>query len=393
MNSEPASKKTKKRKTRNILFIILALLIVIRLILPYWLLHYVNKQLTEISGYYGHVHDIDLSLYRGAYVVKDLYINKVDSATLEQTELFNAPHIDISLVWAALFHGRIVSELEFTDPLLRFTEDRVEPEQMEKDTNDFRKMLRTFTPISVNRFEVFNGKIGYVDPTVQPKVDVYLTEAHILARNLSNVKDTSALPAKINAEANVYGGQLKLNMRMDALADDPTYDMNIEIKNAELVRLNDFFKAYAGFDVNKGTFNMYMEMAAKNRKFIGYVKPLIKDLDIVGPEDKRDNILKKIWENIVALAADVLEAPKSETIATKVPIVGEYDDRTIGIWYAIWAVLKNAFIQALYPTLDDQVNLKTVSRVKKDEVKKEGFFRKTFGEPGKEKKKSTSSKD
>ncbi|HXR80636.1 MAG TPA: DUF748 domain-containing protein, partial [Saprospiraceae bacterium] len=228
---------------------------------------------------------------------------------------------------------------------------------------------------------------------VQPKEDVYLTDAHVLARNLSNVRDTSALPAKIDATANVYDGQLVLKMRADALAEDPTYDMNIEVVNAKLVHLNDFFKAYAGFDVNQGTFGMYMELAAKDRKFIGYVKPFIKDLDVVGPEDKRDNILKKIWEGVVALAADILEAPKSEAIATKVPLVGEYDDRRIGIWYSVWAVLKNAFVQALYPALDNQVSLNSVNKVKKDDVKKEGFFRKTFGEPGQEKKKKKSTGD
>jgi len=384
---------SKRKKALKIVLIILAVLIIFRIILPYWVLHFVNNRLSELSGYYGQVRDINISLYRGAYVVKDLYINKVDTATQEQTELFTAPNIDISLEWAALFRGRIVTELEFIDPELRFTENRVEPEQMEKDTNDFRKMLSAFTPYQVNRFEVFNGKIGYVDPTVEPNVDVYLTDAHVIARNLSNVRDTSALPAKINATANLYGGELVFNMRTDALADDPKYDMNIEVLNAELVNLNDFFKAYGGFDVNKGTFSMYMEMAAKDRKFIGYVKPLIKDLDVVGPEDERDNILRKIWEGMVGLAGDILEAPKSDAIATKVPIVGEYDDRTIGIWYAVWAVMKNAFVQALYPTLDHQVSLQSVNSVKKDDLKKEGFFRKTFGEPGEEEKKKKKTDD
>ena len=156
----------------------------------------------------------------------------------------------------------------FYSPALRFTEDKAEPEQLEKDTNDFRRILKTFTPYKVNRFEVFDGKIQYVDNTVKPVVDVELDNAHILARNLSNVDDTTLLPAIVKATADVYGGSLNFNMRINALAEHPTYDMNAEIKGANLVRLNEFFKAYADFDVNKGTFGMYMEMAAKDRKFI-----------------------------------------------------------------------------------------------------------------------------
>jgi len=389
-SSRAGTKKAKKRRSIYIGLTVLFVIIILRLILPYIVLHYVNKSLAEISGYYGHVEDIDISLYRGAYVVNNLYINRVDTATLKQTELFKAPDIDISIEWKSLFHGRIVSELEFREPVLKFTEDAAEPEQMEKDTNDFRKMLKTFTPISVNRFEVYDGTIAYVDPNVKPKVDIRMSETHIIARNLSNVADTSALPARVLATAGVYGGHLDFNMRINALAEDPTYDLNLELKNADLKRLNEFFQAYGKFDVNKGTFGMYMELAAKDKKFIGYVKPFIKDLDVVGHEDRNDNILRKIWEGIVGIAGDILEAPNSDQIATKVPIVGTYDKRTIGTWYAVFAALRNGLIQGLVPTLDNQVNIKTVNKVKKGEVKKEGFFKKVFGKPGEEKKKKKS---
>ncbi|HEX5111909.1 MAG TPA: DUF748 domain-containing protein [Saprospiraceae bacterium] len=391
--SKSGSKKSKKRRTLIILGSLLVLLIAFRLYLPIWVLKFINRELAQTSGYFGHVEDIDICLYRGAYQVDGLYINKVDTATQKQTPLFNAPLIDISIEWIALFHGKIVTELEILNPVLRFTEDAAEPEQMEKDTNDFRKMLKAFTPTSVNRFEIIGGTIGYQDPHASPKVDIEMTDTHILARNLSNVRDTSALPAKVTATANVYGGNVAFNMHLDALAEDPTYDMNVEVKNAQLKRLNDFFQAYGNFDVSEGTFGMYMEMAAKDKKFIGYVKPFIKDLKVVSKEDKRDNLLRKIWEALVGIAGDILEAPKTDVVATKVPIVGEYDRRTIGIWYAIFAALRNGFYQALVPSIDNQINIKTVNEVSEREVKKQGFFKKIFGKPGDEKKREKSSKE
>ncbi len=385
--SKSNTPKRKKRRIRNIGLTILVILIAIRLVLPYVVLKYVNKNLSTIHGYFGHVDDIDLSLFRGAYIVKDMFINKMDSITKKQTPLFSCPNVDLSIEWGSLFKGRIVSEMELTSPVLQFTEDKAEPEKMEKDTNDFRHMLRTFTPIKVNRVEVLNGKIGYLDNTVSPVVDVHLDNAHILAKNLSNVVDTTLLPANVEANAEVYGGRLDFNMRIDALADDPTYDMNMEIKNANLVRLNDFFKAYADFDVNKGTFGMYMELAAKDRKFVGYVKPFITGIDVVGPEDRKDTIFRKLWEGIVGVAADILENPKTDKIATKIPIVGEYNHRTIGTWYAVLAALRNGFIQAIYPSLDYQVSINSVKAVDTKEPK-EGLFRKIFGKPGENRKKN-----
>ena len=374
-------KKIKRRRLLRIGISILVIILAFRLILPYWVLDFVNKRLATISGYFGHVDDIDISLYRGAYIVKDLYINRLDTATQKQTPFFAVPIVDISIEWRSLFKGRIVSEMDFHSPTLRFTEGKSEPEQLEKDTTDFRRMLKTFTPFKVNRFEVFDGRIQYVDPTVKPLVDIELDNAHILARNLSNVEDTTLLPAVVKANADVYGGSLDFNMRINALADDPTYDMNAEIKGANLVRLNDFFKAYADFDVNKGILGLYLEIAARDRKFIGYVKPVITDLDVVGPEDRKDSILRKIWEGLVGIAGDVLTNPETEKIATKIPVAGAYDDRDVGIWYAILAALRNGFIQAIYPALDYQVTIGTVKAVDPNEDKKEGFFKKIFGKP------------
>lgn len=62
---------TKKKKIVIwVLGSFLVVLIGLRLALPYILLNYVNKQLTKIDGYTGHVDDIDVALYRGAYTIK-----------------------------------------------------------------------------------------------------------------------------------------------------------------------------------------------------------------------------------------------------------------------------------------------------------------------------------
>src|SRR4051812_13586137 len=84
---------------------ILALLIILRLFLPAIVLRYVNKTLADMHGYYGHVTDIDISLYRGAYQINDIYLNKVDSVSKKQTPFFSAGTIDLSVEWRALFQG------------------------------------------------------------------------------------------------------------------------------------------------------------------------------------------------------------------------------------------------------------------------------------------------
>ena len=105
--------------------------------------------------------------------------------------------------------------------------------------------------------------------------------------------------------------------------------------------------------------------------------------NVVGPEDRKDSILQKIWENLVGIAADILKNHKTENLATKVPIVGEYGNQTIGKWYAVLAAIKNGFIQAIYPALDQQVTIASIKAVNPNDKNKEGLFKKVFGKPGK----------
>ncbi len=391
--SKAPSKKIKRKRLLRIGLAVIIVLVILRLALPYLVLNFINNRLANIGGYFGHVDDLDISLYRGAYMVKDIYIDIVDTSTQKQLPFFSADNIDISIEWKSLLKGQIVSELECHTALLRFTNNASEPEQLEGDSNDFRLMLKTFTPLKVNRFEVFNGKIQYLDPLASPAVDIFLDNTHILANNLSNVEDTTLLPATVVATADIYEGTMKFNMRINALANDPTYDLNAEIKNANLVKLNTFFKAYGDFDINKGELDVYLELAAKDRKYIGYLKPVIRDLDVVGPEDRKDSVLRKLWEGIVGIAGDIVENPKTDQIGTKVPIAGNFGERTIGIWYAVLATLRNAFIQAIYPSLDNQVNIGLVKAVDDKEGKKGGLFKKVFNDPLKKEEKKKEKKD
>ena len=374
----------------KILLSIVALLIVVRIILPYVALHYANKTLASMNGYFGHINDIDLAIYRGAYVIKDFYIEKLDSASQQRVPFVSSQVIDLSIEWKSLFHKRIVGELEFINPVLCFTKDKAEPAAIQKDTNDFRQVLKNFMPLKINRFEIINGKIQYVDSTSTPKVNIAVTNTQVLAQNLSNVQDTALLPASVIATADVYKGTLQFTMKLDPLAASPTFDMNAELQNTSLPELNDFLKAYAKFDVHAGTFGLYTEVASKDGKYKGYVKPIIKNLKVIGSEDRYDSFFNKLYEAVVGAAGVILKNPEEKQVATKVPIEGDYGETIVGTWRAIIEVLRNAFIQALYPSIDNEITILSVDKVEAD-VKK-GFFEKIFTKSDKNEKKDQNEK-
>lgn len=53
--------------------------------LPYAILHYVNKTLANMKGYFGHIEDVVLSICKEAYIINDIYLNKTDTVTKKQT--------------------------------------------------------------------------------------------------------------------------------------------------------------------------------------------------------------------------------------------------------------------------------------------------------------------
>src|SRR4029079_15618429 len=85
----------------------------------------------------------------------------------------------------------------------------------------------------------------------------------------------------------------------------------------------------------------------------------------------------KMWESIVGAAGVILRNQKQDQVATKIPLEGTFKNSSADIWYAIIDMLRNAFIQALQPSIDYQININSVYNAPEEE--KKGFFNKLFG--------------
>ncbi len=96
------------KKWKIFLFAIV-LLIVVRISLPFVVKYDVNNTLQDLDGYTGSVDDVDLSLYRGAYVIHKLSIQQTgDSIPIPFIDI---KKIDLSVHWAALLNGSVVGEV------------------------------------------------------------------------------------------------------------------------------------------------------------------------------------------------------------------------------------------------------------------------------------------
>lgn len=376
----PEQRKKRKRRRRIIWLSIISALIIFRLLLPYIVLKYVNGKLENLEEYYGHVNDIDIHLYRGAYEIKDIRIlkrveKKGKTGEKDTIPFFKSRSIDLSIEWKAIFKGAIVGEISVEEPVVNFVKDKHKGEDVKADTADFAQLIDDLMPVTINRFDIHNGQVHYIDIGARPKLDIAMLNINITATNLTNVTDSKELlPATLTASAEAYKGKFALNAKFDGLAKKPTFDMNVSLNGLQLPLINDMLREYANFDVKKGTFNMYGEFAAKEGKFGGYVKPFLKDLDIVQWNKQEGNFKQILWETVVASAAEILQNQKKEQLATKINMNGTFDKVHLNTWRAISFVLRNAFLSALKPSVDNSISINNLK-----EGGKKTFLEKVFG--------------
>lgn len=78
-----------------LLLLLLALHLALHLALPYLVRDYLNGKLADMGDYRGHIADVDLALWRGAYRIDGLSIVKDNGKV--PVPFLDAPSIDLSV--------------------------------------------------------------------------------------------------------------------------------------------------------------------------------------------------------------------------------------------------------------------------------------------------------
>ncbi len=356
-------KKRAYKKKRYILpLLILVLLIAFRLYLPTLVKNNINKVLADIPGYYGQVEDVDLSLYRGAYVIKGMYLNKGTAES--QIPFLSFPKSDISIEWKSLLKGKIVSEIIMTSPEVVYVFEDQKEESGDANVDDWTKALTEIVPIDINHFEVHDGKVAFVQLSAEPNIDLQIDNLELTADNLRNVVEKERiLPSRLRATGvSIGNGKVSLEGNMNLVKEIPDMDLSFSLKDADVTALNDFTNYYAGLDFDNGTFGLFSEVAIADGYMVGYVKPLLTNTELIG---KGDGFIEILWEGFVGFFKFILKNQGTDTLATKVPFEGDLTNVEAGVWPTVVNIFGNAWIKAFTGTVDDDIEFKDAFKNKK----------------------------
>lgn len=335
-----------------------AVLVVVvgRLVLPFVIRQGLNVRLAHMGAYHGTVADIDLHLWRGGYTLRGLRIDKRGGRPNEP--FLTAPRTEVSVSYAALFHGHLRGRIGFYDATINFIDGRTESEKQTGKGVDWSEKLNILIPAQWDDIDIHRGTVTFRNFVSSPRVDLKMTDVESTITNLANTRKTGeSRTATLHMTAKVLGdAPLETEARFDPVHRLGDFDYHVRITHIQLVRLNDLARAYAGLDFAGGTGDFTMVLSAQHGYLSGYARPIFKDVQLfswkkdVGQD--RKGPIQLLYEAAAQGMVDLFKNPSNGQFATRVPISGRIDDKQFDALQAIVNTLRNAFVQAYKPQLE-----------------------------------------
>ncbi|BBW93770.1 DUF748 domain-containing protein [Pseudoalteromonas sp. PS1M3] len=351
--------------------LIIVLLLIFRVGAPHAIQYYVNQQIKDTQGITGHVGDVDLYLYRGAYAIDGIKIYAKED-NLAPKPLLSVATLNFSLSWSALLKGNLVTNMQFTYPEIVVYDkapNKTEQNKQVKNETTWVGLANNLVPFSIDTLSIDNGKVSLVNATSEGDKPTYISNIDAEIKNITNAQNlTKTLVTSLNIEGDLMGeAALSLKGQLDPFSEKANFDFNVEVQRFSVKHLETVFKVYTPFDIEAGGIDGAMEVAAKDNVLNGYAKAGVYDLSVFSwredIEKDDDGLFTAIFEGSIDILSELLENDESELVAARIPIDGTLYNTDISTFQAVVSVLKNAFLEAFKMEVDDVISFETVESI------------------------------
>lgn len=339
------------------LLVLVALIVAIRVALPYLVLDYVNHVINRNPKFQGHVDDVHMAIWRGAYELRGIEMRQMDSGS--QQPLFAAPDAEVSVLWGALLRGRVVASYKVYQPQINFVAGHGGQKAQTGQGANWIEVIKKLSFLRIDRFEAYDGTIHYSDAESDPPVNVALTRVNAVITNLNNSEHKAdERPATLELHALAADqAEVAMNLQLDPFAPTqrPDFQLKARLTQLQVNRLRDFMRAYTVVDPKSGTLDLVLELDARDGGVKGYVKPLFHDLELLEwqhlAEQEKDplHFVADAFGSVLNL---VLQNQSKQQLATVAPIEGRIDGPDVAVLPTLGNLLKNAVIKAFTPTFE-----------------------------------------
>jgi hypothetical protein len=360
--SKPKRKRKKRLWLRIPLYLFTTLILAVaiaRPMLPWAIRWYVNKILSQNLLYEGRIGDVDLHLWRGAYSIENIRLVKRAGNVPEP--LFRCKELELAIQWNTILHGKFVGQVVMNQPEINFVAASDDSEAQTGAGGPWLQMLRDLFPFNLNSVQIHDGSIHFRAYQKSRPVDVYLDQLEASVDDLTNVEDkTTPLLTTIHAKAMAMDqAKFEFNMKLDPFSYEPTFELATRLVGLDVTTLNDLAMTYGQFNFKRGWFDLVLEANADQGQIQGYIKPLFRNLtvfDVIEDIQTDKNPLQFFWQALLGVATSVLKNQPRDQFGTSIPFTGDLNQPKPDILITIGNVLRNAFIRAYLPRLNNGTN-------------------------------------
>lgn len=209
--------------------------------------------------------------------------------------------------------------------------------------------------LKVDKAAIEKSRVAYIDQAGKPPYTLFLTDLMVSTTNFSNHFYQGSSDIQITGKFMGSGDTVvKANFRPEKKG--PDFTLNAAIRNADVTSLNDLFQNYGKFDVAGGWFSLFTQMNVREGEVHGYVKPLFSQLEVYNyQKEKKKPVLKQTYEMVIGAASHLLRNHRTQQVATEVDISGKLNQPNVSTLQAIGELIRNAFIKAILPGFEHQV--------------------------------------
>jgi hypothetical protein len=222
--------------------------------------------------------------------------------------------------------------------------------KLAKSVRNARKLL-----LQVDTLSLTHSQLGFVNETTRPPYRLFISDVSLDMENLSNQARLGR--SRFHGRGTFMGdGATVVSGGFQPGVHPMDFDVHLHLDDARLADLNDCLLAHAGVDVAAGLVSIYAEIAVKDRKMAGYLKPMLKDVQFSDPgKDRSKPLRKRIEMHLLQFLAEVFKNHSTQEVATVVTLSGSTSQPKAGEWGAIRKLIGNGLWHAILPGFQDHL--------------------------------------
>jgi len=205
------------------------------------------------------------------------------------------------------------------------------------------------TLVRVDQIRIDGGELGFVDQAATPAYRVHLADVHVTLEHYSNQLREG--PASLVIRGKFMGtGDTQISAVMRPPEESPDLQLKLKIVGTQIRSMNNLLRTYGKFDVVGGIFSCYAEIGIDEGSIRGYVKPLVRKLNVYDRAQDRDKeALEKVREGAIEDLSDLLENIPRDEVATKADVTGHVSRPHTETVQIVVGLVRNAFFKAILP--------------------------------------------